>query len=597
MIVSNEMFNKVKEEIYSNKYISLDIETTGLELHKDDYIIGMGIATETNIYYFNFISNEDNTGAIPLPKYILDKSIITTLLNDYTGTIFMHNAKYDSTGLAKEGVNITKLNIYCTQVGARVILNNRYDFSLNSLANELGLAKSDAVKSYMQKNKMFSTSIVLGRKRTNKKGYFNKVPLHLMGPYCEKDAYITYKLGMDQIKNIDVKGNNVLRNEFKLIHTLRNMEGRGILIDVPYIKEAISYYQNELESIIQEFLKIADEKEFKDSNKYLATVFTKLKIPYGKTEKGNPSFTDDILQTLQKNNNCFLLITYLQKIRSMSKKLNTYFAPFISFADNNNIIHTDFKASGTATGRLSCASPNLQNLNKNEDVDEKYFIRRCFIPRKDYTFYMFDYKQMEYRLMLDYAGEQKVIDEVKAGLDLHQAIADKVGIRRDQAKIINFMLLYGGGVEKLAYALSVSINEATKLKKQYFSKLPKVVEFINKVIQKAEKTGSIHNWFGRIYYFSEDYYKAPNYLIQGGCADVIKCVLNEVHNLLINTKSNILVTIHDEILCEIHNSETYLIPKIKTIMENIYPGRYLNLDVDISYSDISWHDKKEYKLT
>lgn len=223
-----------------------------------------------------------------------------------------------------------------------------------------------------------------------------------------------------------------------------------------------------------------------------------------------------------------------------------------------------------------------------------YPVRKCFIPRKDYKFVMFDYDQMEYRLMLDYAGELKVIEEIKNGMDVHEATGKLVGVSREEAKTLNFMLLYGGGVNKLAISLNVDIKKARSLKSKYFKKLPNVKKLIKRVNEVVQQRGHIKNWLGRRYYFKENFYKAPNYLIQGGCADIIKLAMLDIDWLLEPYKSSMLVTIHDEVLCEIHKDEDFLILQIRDIMEGIYKPRHLALSVGIEESEISWHDKEPY---
>lgn len=224
-----------------------------------------------------------------------------------------------------------------------------------------------------------------------------------------------------------------------------------------------------------------------------------------------------------------------------------------------------------------------------------YPVRKCFIPRKDYKFVMFDYNQMEYILMLDYAGEMNLIKEIKAGLDVHEAAGKLAGISRAKAKVLNFLFLYGGGTKLLADKLEIPFRKASTLKNKYFSNLPKIKGLVKEIARVAEERGHIKNWLGRRYYFKESFYKAPNYLIQGGCADIVKLAMLKIDELLEPYKSSMLVTIHDEILCEIHKDEEHLVPKIKKIMETVYTGRHLQLSVGIDYSYKSWHDKEEYK--
>ena len=234
-------------------------------------------------------------------------------------------------------------------------------------------------------------------------------------------------------------------------------------------------------------------------------------------------------------------------------------------------------------------------MSKEEDLSEKYLIRRSFVPRPDHCFVMLDYSQMEYRMMLDYAGEMELIEQVKNGMDIHEATAQMMGVSRREAKTLNFMLLYGGGAQKLADALGLSLEEAQKLKALYFDKLPKVRSFIRKCVKVAEQRGYIVAWSGRVlrYPDSDFAYKAPNGLIQGGCADVVKHAMVECHSFLAHYKSKMLVQVHDELLFEMHKDELALVPRLQGIMEGAYPYKHLPMEVGVDHSWVSWADKVE----
>lgn len=232
----------------------------------------------------------------------------------------------------------------------------------------------------------------------------------------------------------------------------------------------------------------------------------------------------------------------------------------------------------------------------------EYPIRRAFIPRDGYTFYMLDYDQMEMRMMFDLAGEYSVIDLIKKGFDPHKATAytmfkltDETYEKkyRNAAKAINFGLIYGMGVSKLATTLGVEYNEALDLKEQYFRNLPATARFIKRVTLSAKNSGHIFNWLGREYFFLRDEaYKAVNYLIQGGCADIVKIAMVRTHNRLKDHSSRLILQIHDELIFEVADGEEYLVAQLKEIMEGVYPFRSLPMTCGVDKSNKSWHDKE-----
>ena len=240
----------------------------------------------------------------------------------------------------------------------------------------------------------------------------------------------------------------------------------------------------------------------------------------------------------------------------------------------------------------------MQNVTKGKDKESRFPIRRCFIPPPDSFLVSVDLDQVEYRLMLDYAAEKDVIRQVVDGVDVHQATANMMGVDRASAKTINFMLLYGGGPLKLAHELKIPLREAKSLRELYFDRLPKVTSLIKAIIRKAETDKVIYNWFGRVYRFPDKRfaYKAPNYLIQGGCADVMKIGMVEAGNdkLLKGTRSTQVLSVHDELVFYVHKDELDLVPKIQQIVEKAYPYKHLPLTAGVEISSISWGDTEDF---
>jgi DNA polymerase-1 len=213
---------------------------------------------------------------------------------------------------------------------------------------------------------------------------------------------------------------------------------------------------------------------------------------------------------------------------------------------------------------------------------------------------MIDYDQQEFRMFLDYAGEKEIIRRVMDGEDVHTSSATLLNISRSQDKTINFGLIYGLGIERLAEALGVSPKEATTLKSQYFRNLPGVRRLMRQVVTAAKARGFIKNWFGREYRLTnyDLAYTMINKLIQGGCADVCKIAMNQCDDYFMahDLRSRLLVQIHDELLFEIHESELHICKDLKKIMEDVYPSfNGLKLTCSIEHSWKSWAHKDKTK--
>lgn len=608
MIVNSTNLVPILEKLSSEPYLSLDCEATGLYPYKGDRLFSIIIGAAHDTFYFNFNAGPDHLGNNIDSSFILDIRDFSESFARYFNASrvwFLHNAKYDMHLLSMENIFLDG-SVHCTQAIARLIYNDHLNYSLDFLAKEyLNESKDDTVKQYVQKNKLFDWTQIPGKKKRTKLLHYEQVPFGIMAPYGEKDARITYDLGMYQISKIEEldrelpdnkpKLIGVMENERRLTRTLFEMERRGIKIDKRFTQDALDFEKLRIETATMDFKRISGI-DFKDSNKVLAEAFSAVGESFPTTEKGNPSFKDDVLSKMESP-----LAKTVQEFRDANKKAYTYYANYLDLCDQSNLIHASARQAGTATGRMSYSDPNLQQVHKIEEgdprYDDKFLARRCFIPNPGSSLLMLDYDQQEYRLMLDYAGEMPIIEEVLSGKDVHQATADIMGVSRREAKTINFMLLYGGGVQKLADTLGCSFDEAKHKREHYFRKLPKVSAFIKGVIKAAETRGYIFNWYGRRSYIQKDFaYKAPNYLIQGGCADIVKVAMNKTRERLAHSKTQPLIQVHDELVFSLDRSEHHLVPEIKQIMETSYPHRHLPLTVGADISDVSWQDKKPYSF-
>lgn len=609
MYVQQEALEETIQRLLEFKEYGVDTETSGLMWHDRLFSIIISVA-EGEVYYFNF---QEYPGVKPLPR-----SCISELQKIFRpdGYYYVSNAKFDMRMLRQEGI-IPHGNWFCTNAQGRVLKNNHISaasYSLKSSALRHGFdPKIDAVEEFIVKHKLYTIENVPGKEKTFKAKRFWEVPLEIMQEYAEHDARLHLQVGLAVKDGIEKLNNptvgdsrqptRIMKNEIALTGVCHEMEWAGIKVDLGYVKTAAAFETREVDIAKGKYATLTGGNEFMDSNKRLQEDFTLCgytNIP--KTEKGNPSFTDDILAELEGP-----LADAVRKIRHHEKRLSTYYSSFTHFADTDGVIHPNMRQGGTETGRFSYSDPNLQNIPKEEtpkdgEIDPWYFpysiVRKSFVPRDNKTFVMIDYQQQEYRMMLDYAGEKKLIAQVMGGMDVHKATAELVGIKRQQAKTLNFAILYGAGIPKIAKMLNVEEKEAQDMRMLYFSKLPNVKLFMHNVIMKGRARGYVFNWAGRRLNIANKSwaYILPNHIIQGGCADVIKFAMPLVHAILDGTKSQMILQVHDEILFEFHTDDFHLIPEVQRVMENIYPAlNGMKLTTSVDHSQVSWGhcDKKE----
>lgn len=595
MLVKKDEFDAVIARFSRTGNYALDTETTGLHPYQGHRLFSVILCDDEGPVYLNFHAYPDVPTELTLPREWLAK--LQATLSNPDSRWFMHNAKFDMAMLANEGLEVLG-TVHCTMATARVLYNRHFIYTLDAcVKRDLGQEKSTAVDQYVKKHKCAG---------------YHEVPFPIISEYGLKDGLITYRLGMHQLSEMAERALSakpdkphpliIFKNEHRLTKTCWRMERRGIKINREYCAEAYSYEQGRAEAAKRAFEALAGAP-LVDSGKALERAFAPLGIELPRTGKGNPKTDYDTLVGIAHP-----IVEHLLTFRDASKKASTYYKNFLDFADELDLIHADAKQAGTDTGRFSYAEPNLQNLNKDDDVDptkEKWLVRRAFIPsHPDFQFVMIDYDQMEYRLLLDIAGERAVIDQILGGLDVHGATAAMMSaaagftITRQQAKTLNFMLLYGGGAAKLAAALRLGLLDADNIKRLYFRALPRVKGLTRGLMEIAQKAKRITNWAGRVYEFpdAKHVYPAPNHFIQGGSADVVKIAMNKIDDLLLrkHARTRMLIQVHDELLFEWHKDELELLPEVKAIMETTYkPRNGLALTCSVAHSKVSWADKTE----
>lgn len=607
-IVRRDTFDDVVAKFSATGLYAVDTETTGLRAYLGDRLFSIIIAGEAGSFYFNFQKYSGLAEAWVLGREHMAK--LQLVFGNWASRFAMHNAKFDLAMLAREGLEV-RGHVHCTEATARVLYNRHMTYSLDACAEREGLSKSKAAAEYIKKHRLYTDIEVEGGK-VERQPHYDRLPFPLVSEYGIIDGEITYRLAKKQIEDLAALDHTtpsnfpspllVYENEVRLTKTCFKIETVGVKIDRLYCREALEFERSVAAAAVEAFEKQSGET-FKDSAFPLAKAFDAVGETYPRTKPsksrplGTPSFTDDVLAGFASP-----MARHLRTYRGASKKANTYYANFLCYADDADRIHANMRQAGTDTGRFSVSSPNIQNLSREENQAEKFLVRRAFVPTdKDWCFVMIDYKAMEFRLMLDYVNEKGVIRQIiEEGLDVHEATAKQMGVSRQEAKTLNFLLLYGGGAARLADALGITENEGKSLKRTYFSKLPNISAWTKLVQERAGKLQLLRNWMGRRYHFpyidSPTYkghleHAGPNHLVQGGCADVVKVSMNRIDDFLEKYLSRMLAQVHDELLFEIHRTELDIVPQLVKIMESAYPYKHLPLTCDVAHSWVSWADK------
>jgi len=602
MIVTNDNFQQVLFDIFNARDLSVDTETTGLRPYHGDRLFSAVVSLGESSYYFNF-----NQGDGIAPENILHRNRLRELYDVVREKrIFFANAKFDMHFLKKEGWG-TEFYPWDVLVVDKCIYNRHLSYSLNSVAERMGLGSKDAdVMDYIKEHDLFDRVEIAGKKSIQKNPRFDRVPFEIISKYALRDAELTYRIGQEQVRKVEeltdkysaIKGyptkfSDLIDRENQLTKVLFDIEERGMELDYEFIRKAKKREEQRIEEAKEKFKQLTGA-ELVDSNKQLSEIFRANGIVGGTTAKGNASFTDSVLEGIEHP-----AAEVIQDYRDAYKRLNTYYNSFTYHGDQEGIVRPNIKQAAADTFRFSITDPALQTLN-SEDEGE-FRVRDSFKARSGYVYVSIDYQAQEYRLTADYAGERELIRQINEGVDVHSATAKMMGVDRYSAKVLNFALLYGAAAPKIATMLKIPVDRAKVLKDLYFSKLGKVSLLINGIKKKIDERGYIFNFAGRILHFpviefEQDgvkkagnfAYKGPNYIIQSSGSEIMRRALIAVHEFLKPYRSKIVLSIHDELLIEMVEEEFYLIPRVRELMVSVYPSKNgLSMSTSVAIGD-SW---------
>ncbi len=373
--------------------------------------------------------------------------------------------------------------------------------------------------------------------------------------------------------------------ETPFMKVLMGMEFQGFKIDAPYFKHLEQEFKNELHVLERQILDLIGVYFNLNSPKQLSEIlYEKLELPKNKSRS-----TDEksLLKILDKHPSIALILEY----RELNKLFNTYTTPLLRLKDKDDKIHTTFIQTGTATGRLSSHSPNLQNIPVRSP--KGLLIRKGFIASsKEYCLLGVDYSQIELRLLAHFSQDKDLMDAFLKGRDIHLETSkalfgeDLAKEKRSIAKSINFGLVYGMGSKKLSETLNIPLNEAKSYIEAYFKRFPSIKDYLNRMKEEILKTSKAFTLLGRYRVFdftgANDYVKGNylregvNAIFQGSTSDLLKLGMLKVSERFKNNPSvRLLLQVHDELIFEIEEKNALeLQQEIQRILnDEVYPLR------------------------
>ena len=397
--------------------------------------------------------------------------------------------------------------------------------------------------------------------------------------------------------------------EMPLVFTLYDMQKEGIAVRGDELKRFSESLQVQIQSLEKEICELAGEEFNINSPKQLGEILAqKMGIKGLKKTKTGYSTAADVLEKVSDQSP---IIGKILEYRQLTKLKSTYADGLPAFIRGDGRIHGKFNQTITATGRISSADPNLQNIPVRTELGRE--LRKVFVPKDGFVFVDADYSQIELRVLAHASGDEKLIEAYAQSADIHAITASQVfhipidevtPLDRRNAKAVNFGIVYGISSFGLSQDLSISRREAQDYIEQYFLTYPGIKAFLDRSVSDARKYGYVTTLYGRRRPVPE--LKSSNFMqrsfgervamnspIQGTAADIIKIAMIAVHDRLIreNLRSRLILQIHDELLVETAEDEVEQVQQI--LREEMMGAADLKVALEIDmHTGNSWYEAK-----
>jgi DNA polymerase-1 len=561
-VQSIDQLARLVDEMLRQSCISVDTETTHINPRRAE-LVGISLAwREGEAYYIPLRAPEGDV--------CLDSEAVLTMLRpvleDARVEKVGQNLKYDMVVLRGAGVQLQGVT-FDTMVASYLLDAGQRNHNLDELARRyLG-------------HTTIKIGQLIGTGKSQKR--MDEVLVQRVTEYACEDADVALRLvpilrsrlGEEQL------GELFSELEVPLIEVLAEMEFHGIRVDVARLAELSSQYSERMDALEQEIYRLGGGPFNIASPRQMAQVlFGRLKLPVLKRTKTGPSTDADVLEELAALDE---LPAKLIEYRQYAKLKGTYVDALPALVHRQTgRIHTSFNQVVAATGRLSSADPNLQNIPVRTSTSRE--IRSAFLPREDdWRLVAADYSQIELRVLAHFSGDAALLAAFAEDQDIHARVASEVyrvplaqvtGPMRRHAKAINFGIIYGQSPFGLAKGLGIEKQEAAAFIDAYFNQYPGVHEFFETILAQCRQNGYVTTILGRrrkVQGVRDSSHRgdsrqrnlpertAINTVIQGSAADLIKQAMINVYRRLRREacQARMLLQIHDELVFETPQSQ------------------------------------------
>ena len=569
-IFTSDQLRKVVTEISGQQHFCFDLETTGFNIF-GDRIVGVSLATKAHeAWYVPFGHNADVR-----PRNEIEAEYASIL-----------RPIFENENIAKVGQNM-KFDILFLRTLGIAVKGAKWDTMLvHYLLDAESRHGMDALAERYLNYSPISIETLIGKGA--KQLTMDMIGVERIAEYAAEDADVTLQL-YNVLLSLIEKEPSLLKLyrtiEEPMIDVLVDMEWEGVRIDSDSLHNYSITLSQKLNAIEEQIREVSGEREINiNSSRQLGELlFAKMRITdKPKMTKTKQFCTDE--EYLQSFAGEHKVVDLILEYRGVKKLLSTYVDSLPQLVNPiTGHIHTSYNQAVTATGRLSSANPNLQNIPVRDDLGRP--IRSAFVPSDErHELLSADYSQVELRLMAHLSGDESLCEAFREGKDIHAATAARIfkkpieevtSEERRRAKTANFGIIYGISAFGLSQRLRIPRSEAKQLIEGYFESYPKVKEYMDNVVAAAREKGYVETLFGRRRYLADIDSRnanaralaernAINAPIQGTAADIMKMAMVGVARRFKEegVRSRITMQVHDEIVVDLLRSEREKVEQI-----------------------------------
>ena len=574
-ILDQDLFDSWLEKLKNSEVFAFDLETDALDTLSAN-IVGISFAVAPGEAAYLPVAHD----YLDAPDQ-LDRATVLAqlkpLLEDESAWKVGQNLKYDRGVLKNYDIELAGI---------------KFDTMLESyiLNSVVGKHDMDSLAARWLNHKTVTFQEIAGKGKNQLT--FNQIALEQASHYAAEDADVTLQLHLKMWPELEKEAGpkKVFEQiEMPLLTVISRIERNGVLIDQSILAQHSKELTARLAELELKAHELAGEPFNLSSTKQLQVIlFEKQGIkPTKKTPGGAPSTSEEVLAELALD---YPLPKVILEHRGLSKLKSTYTDKLpLMINPISGRVHTSYHQAVTATGRLSSADPNLQNIPVRNDEGRR--IRQAFVAAKGHRIVAADYSQIELRIMAHLSQDKGLLDAFAQGEDIHRATASEVfgvaldkvsGEQRRSAKAINFGLIYGMSAFGLSRQLNIGAGEAKKYMDLYFERYPGVLRYMENTRQLAASKGYVETLEGRRLWLPD--IKSGNAIrrkaaeraainapMQGTAADIIKRAMIAVDNWLEQQNDNavrMIMQVHDELVFEVKaGAVEEASQKIRALME------------------------------